>query len=827
MPGVSMSVVKDEIKAEKAQSEQLSRAAKLYIAVVGAASLLGAVLTVSVWHLDLSGHLLLYLCLALASGGMKVPYPGGSGNMSVGFVLTMLGVLELGPTGTLVLAIAGGAAQTVFRPQDARRIARLIFNTTSLALAALASAWLFQAPLFGTSPEGEFLRLMLAGAAYFIVNLGLLAMVISLAEKQRFMAVWRSFSYWAFFYYLIAAALAEVVHIATRALGFSFTLALLPLLYAVYRSFRVYFEKLEQERGYAQDTAALHLRTIEALAMAIEAKDECTHEHLRRVQVYSLELAKQLGLPEKELHALQAASILHDIGKLAVPDYIISKPGKLTPEEFEKMKIHTIVGADILEQVAFPYAVAPIVRSHHEKWDGSGYPDGLVGEQIPIGARILSAVDCLDALASDRQYRRALPLDDAMQYVANLAGQSFDPKVIDILKEHYREFERVAQNTPFAVTRLRKDIVVSRGGAPDAGYEKNQAPAELEDAAKPQTSSVASARRGMQAILELAQDASGSLRPEEFLSLVAERLKSIVPYDCVAIYAVQGKVLKTCYVNGENSRAFGSLEIPMGQGLSGWVAENGKPIVNGNPSVEPGYLNDPSRFSLLNSALSIPLRDTSERVTGALTLYRADKDAYSNEQLKVLLTISDKIGRVVELALKMGPHQEANQDELTGLPNADSLYTHFQREVSKCQMQGKTLALMACNLDGFKRITDRYGQKNGDELLKRVASMLQNNCRNSDYVARVGEGEFMVLFSGADTTELAGRVAALDWKVREAGREMFGDDAIGISAGLACFPENGADVDALLAHAEQDMERAKSTHKNAGGDVLQLARSIK
>ena len=122
--------------------------------------------------------------------------------------------------------------------------------------------------------------------------------------------------------------------------------------------------------------------------------------------------ARNWGSPESELEALRAAALLHDIGKLAVPEHIISKPGKLTPEEFEKMKIHPVVGAEILERVKFPYPVVPIVRSHHEKWDGSGYPDGLKGEDIPIGARILAAVDCLDALASDRQYRKAIPLDE-------------------------------------------------------------------------------------------------------------------------------------------------------------------------------------------------------------------------------------------------------------------------------------------------------------------------------------------------------------------------------------------------------------------------------
>src|SRR5262249_56102690 len=123
------------------------------------------------------------------------------------------------------------------------------------------------------------------------------------------------------------------------------------------------------------------LRTIEALALAIEAKDQTTHEHLQRVQVYAVEVAKELGLQDAELEAVRAAAVLHDIGKLAVPEHIISKPGKLTPEEFDNIKIHPIVGAEILEQVKFPYPVASVVRSHHEKWDGSGYPDGLAGEE--------------------------------------------------------------------------------------------------------------------------------------------------------------------------------------------------------------------------------------------------------------------------------------------------------------------------------------------------------------------------------------------------------------------------------------------------------------
>src|SRR6202012_2110684 len=208
--------------------------------------------------------------------------------------------------------------------------------------------------------------------------------------------------------------------------GWQPTLLALPAMFVIYRSYRLYMGKLENEKNHVAEMAALHVRTIEALALAIEAKDQTTHDHLRRVRIYAMEIGKELGLSENELEALRAAALLHDIGKLAVPEHIISKPGRLTPEEFEKMKIHPIVGAEILERVQFPYPVVPIVRAHHEKWDGTGYPHGISGENIPIGARILAVVDCLDALATDRQYRRALPLDQAMDIVISESGKSFD-----------------------------------------------------------------------------------------------------------------------------------------------------------------------------------------------------------------------------------------------------------------------------------------------------------------------------------------------------------------------------------------------------------------
>jgi putative nucleotidyltransferase with HDIG domain len=232
------------------------------------------------------------------------------------------------------------------------------------------------------------LSIALAATGYFLSNTVSVAGVVALTQspnllQKNLVKIWSECYFWSFPYYLIGGSIAALVQWSSRHIGWETTFLALPVVYTIFRSYRLYLGRLESEKLHAEQIAALHLRTIEALALAIEAKDDSTHQHLQRVQIYALELGKKLGLNEGELQALRAASILHDIGKLAVPEHIISKPGKLTVEEFEKMKIHPIVGAEILARVEFPYDVVPIVRSHHEKWNGNGYPDGLSGEAIP------------------------------------------------------------------------------------------------------------------------------------------------------------------------------------------------------------------------------------------------------------------------------------------------------------------------------------------------------------------------------------------------------------------------------------------------------------
>src|SRR6202451_1198622 len=357
-------------------------------------------------------------------------------------------------------------------------------------------------------------------------------------------------------------------------------LGVAPVVYVIYRSYRLYLGKLEDEKVHVEEIANLHLRTIEALAMAIEAKDQTTHEHLQRVRVYAIEVAKEMGVAGAELEALHAASLLHDIGKLAVPEHIISKPGRLTREEFEKMKIHTLVGAEILERVRFPYPVVPIVRAHHEKWDGTGYPIGLKGAEIPVGARILSAVDYLDALASDRQYRRALPMPEVIQKLVAEAGKAFDPKVVEIIQRRHHHFEKLAlaKSGNSGSAPLSTEVKIERGDAPDAGFEN----AKVDDSKIREAtflSSIAAARQEAQSLFELSQDLGASLSLGETLSVFSVKLKPMVPYDAIAIYILRDDLLMPEYVNGDNYRLFSSLRIPLGDGLSGWVAQNKKAII--------------------------------------------------------------------------------------------------------------------------------------------------------------------------------------------------------------------------------------------------------
>src|SRR5258706_2372331 len=229
--------------------------------------------------------------------------------------------------------------------------------------------------------------------------------------------------------------------IAAWAIHEAYSLALLSIAaVAIAQVFHMAWTRLRTKTRESEELDRMHFATAEALATAIDAKDQTTHCHVRRVQIYAAGLGKLLKLSKAEIAALKAGALLHDIGKLAVPAHIINKPGRLTQAEFEKMKIHTTVGAQILSRVDFPYPVLPIVRHHHEQWDGLGYPDGLKAEQIPITARIISVVDCFDSVREDRPFRRGMTRAYAVGFLLPGSATHFDPRVVDLFIKHLPRF---------------------------------------------------------------------------------------------------------------------------------------------------------------------------------------------------------------------------------------------------------------------------------------------------------------------------------------------------------------------------------------------------
>jgi putative nucleotidyltransferase with HDIG domain len=395
--------------------------------VLGTAVVLWACLN---WHCDDRLRFISFLTAGVIASALKIRLPGVTSTASVSVLVIVVAIAELSLPEAVLIGTLSMLTQCVWRTRTRPRAIQVAFSACTLATSVAVSALAYSRVRTHTL---EIVSLATIAVVYFLVNILLVASIISLTEGKPLLMVWKA-NRWALAYYLVGASLAALIGTVPHSLQWELPLTCLPVVYLVHRSNRTYVVQIEQEKGHVEQMNALHLRTIEALALAIDAKDHTTHDHLERVQLYALEIGKDLKLSAEEMEALRAAAVLHDIGKLAVPEHIISKPGKLTRAEFEKMKIHPVVGAEILERVVFPYPVVPIVRAHHEKWDGSGYPDGLQGTEIPIGARILAAVDCFDALASDRQYRRALPLDEAMAIVASEKGKSFDPAVVRVLQ---------------------------------------------------------------------------------------------------------------------------------------------------------------------------------------------------------------------------------------------------------------------------------------------------------------------------------------------------------------------------------------------------------
>lgn len=752
-------------------------------------------------------HFGIYLILVLLSSGMRVRMPGGASSVSVNFPFILLTIVDGSPLQTLLIAGVSVLLQCLDRKRSKFTTEQIVFNVSNTVLSAVL-AWFAYEQVFsltGQIPPG----LAAASLSYSVVNVVLIARMIGWASSKSMLTLLRGTFADYLPYYLISAFLATVVALISIRYGWLSGLLIFPVAWALYRSVTFYVEREEERKKYLEEMASVHLRTVEALAMAIEAKDPNTHDHLCRVRVYVEEIGREMDLSDTEMQALRAAALLHDIGKLAVPEHIITKPGKLTPEEFEKMKIHPAVGADILSRVGFSYPVVPIVRSHHERWDGKGYPDGLSGENIPIGARIISAVDCFDALASDRPYRPALPMEQAMEYVKKQAGKQFDPAVVTVLERRYPDLEARARAEGAKMQALNTSFVVARGEAPGAGFEfSGGGPASKDSIGKSHhpLASIAAASQEAQVLYQLGQMLGSSLSLNKTLMVLADNLLKLVPYDCFVMYLVEGECVVPAFVRGDHRIRFERRPIPLGEGLTGWVAQAAKPIINGNASVEPGVQNTP-----LRSALAVPLETATKAeggyVFGVLALYSLGRENFTRDHLRILQAVTTKAARAIENSLHHHRVEyEAVTDFLTGILNARGFVAEAERKLSAAT---GGVALLACDLNGFKSVNDTEGHATGDQLLRAVAEVFQQVCGSDAVTARLGGDEFVALLPIVDEEKLKELSKAIIVAIEGASLQVLGKRNISASVGTAVLGQDGTSLDQLAAVADQRMYQMK------------------
>lgn len=750
---------------------------------------------------------LILAVLTLISGSATVKLPSVPATISISETFVFTSVLLFGPAaGTLTVAL-DALVISLWLAWRGHPFYRIAFNVCALPASLWVGAHLYAVvgdvpPLYAIRQQVEITQLLkpllLFTVVYFSLNSWLIAFAISLEKRLSPVRVWKENFAWLSLNYFGGASVAALLVSYTRNIDYAY-LAVLPLLAILYFTFAMSMGRVEDANRHLSQLNALYMSTIETLAMAIDAKDQITHGHIRRVQQYAVGLARKVGVTDlAQISAIEAASLLHDMGKLAVPEYILNKPGRLTPAEFERMKLHASVGADILSAIDFPYPVVPIVRHHHENWDGTGYPDGLKASQIPIGARILSVVDCFDALTSDRPYRPRLSDEDAIRILLERRGSMYDPLVVDTFIKVHKEIAPETENVDATDSRLTAIAKSAVGSTDSAGTGSR-----LED--------IAASTEEMLVLYDLARGLTAHLDLPDAADVIAKHLRRIVPASTTVFYTydTDSDELIAAHATGENAAHIVGLRIPRGQRLTGWVAANRQTILNSDPVLDLGEAAR-SLQPRLRSCLSTPLV-IGPNLVGVLTVYSTRRDAFSEDHKRVIEVVGRQVSQTVKSAVDFERDRSVNlRDQLTGLPNLQHLERLIAAEMTPAGGQTAVLSIVFVDIDSLNTIVRRHGRAAGDQTLAFVVDAIRRSLRGADVLFRYGNSEFVVLLAQTDSASaqaVADRIGE-----RVSGSNPLGaapeDREIQLTLGIATAPADGATLQTLVEAARRRERRS-------------------
>jgi len=796
-------------------------AAKAYlvaIAIAGAAALILSQLLdfpsaqAQIWEP------LLFIVLAVLAGGKKVTLSKQLvneevGSMSLGFAITFTGLLRFGPGMAVLLGAATCLSSCLFPKRMA--LHQLVFNVALGAFEAMVGGilflWLNGGTLELRSTE-SFGAVLATAFAFFAVNTFGVSAIIALCTKEKIQQVWKENFLWTAPSYFASASVGALAILIFKGHVSGILLFVAPVIFLVYQSYVVYISRAEDKLRHVQEMqlsqehlAELYLATIKSLALAIDAKDQYTHQHILRVQRYAVAIAKQMGLTGSDLEAVNTGALLHDIGKLGVPEYVLLKPGRLTADEFDKIKKHPEIGAAILDPVEFPWPVLPVVRHHHEKWDGTGYPDGLKGEDIPLSARIMAVADVYDALTSSRSYRRAWSHEKAVATIVKDAGSHFDAVVVD------------------AFVQVIDGVVREMAEVGEGPLVRTAEPQETETKTGQAANDISRCSAELWAIYEVSQSLTSSVGTSDTIHILSGKLAAIFPgVGCTLLLKEEECTLRVAAAKGLNAQFFSGGYTNGTRGLSHRVLEEAQSY-RGEYDADDLMLsgNELEQWQELRSCLIVPLVHEGKPL-GTINLYDLEPEAFSAYDAQIVELIAERVAPAICNGLIFDRnHSSDAYDTLTGLHSVRYLNEHVQAlchdRVSDGGQEPAPFALLAMDLESFRSINDGFGHEKGDEVLCGLSALLKSLVGQNGVVARYGGDEFMIVADARDRSE----AESLALEIRSAvenydpGLTQHGIGDLGVSAsvGVAVFPIDGAEAASLIDAADSEMRRDKTNRK--------------
>lgn len=723
------------------------------------------------------------------------------------------GIIWLGISGGILLGLSATVATCYFHKYEKKRfLLQTCTDSISVFVAAvvyyLASnqTFSYQGRIESVPVENltyTALPLILMVAVHFFLNSTLFYLGCRIIGELKVRQVLREAYLFPITTYLLTIAATFLADYTFGQFGIEFGLVILPVAVLGSVAHTIHQQRLANKTKQISDASRIHLATVEALATAIDARDQTGIGHVRRTQIFAIGLGEFLDLEENLISALRTAALLHDIGKLAVPDHILNKPGPLTQAEIEKTKIHSSVGASILEKVGFDTPVVPTVKYHHEHWDGSGYPEALKGENIPLTARILAVADAYDTLRGPRPYRPPVSKPEACSILRKEAGLKFDPVLVQIFLDNLERFETEIsrQGLSYRSSHIEEHARKALAGAPQQNYVEQ----------------IKLANREAFTLYELAKEFSSALNLGETLTLLTEKIREFVQFDTCTVYLMDEKsgTGRSVHVAGKHAPIFHGHEVHPGEGITGRVLANQSIARNCDPWPDLELLRSGVTINY-RSMVSLPLLADGKMI-GAVSLYSTDNAAYSDEHLRLLETITRIASDAVE---KSQRHAEAEThaltDPMTGLPNARSLQMQFEREVARARRAGRTFQVLMLDLDGFKQVNDTFGHKAGDKMLVEVGGVIRDQLREYDFLARYAGDEFVAMIPDTSAEAVYELCRRIEDAVGEFSLNVGHETAqVGVSIGYATYPYSGEGFDQLLIAADSAMYSAKSRRKRA------------